>query len=116
MCSFNQCIIRRTKNGALIRCKNTGEFQLLYKNLNISLNQREHKALLNYISNIDIDYWETEYKDYLHSKKIPIPTVQKNLILMLDRYEVFELIYLLNYRLQDFTLDVAKIDYQIVYN
>lgn len=116
MCRNNECIIRKTKNGVLIRCKHSGEFQLLYKNLNIALSKIEHTELLNYISNMDIEYWETEYRDYIHPKKIPIPTLQKNLILMVDRYEVFELMYLLNYKLKEFTLDASKIDYHIIYN
>ena len=47
------------------------------------------------VKNIDCDYWEKEYENSIYQKKIPIPTLQSNLIILLERYEVLELLILL---------------------
>ena len=92
MCMCNLKIINRTSNGILLHCKNRGMYQLLFNNLTFDLSSIEMTSFSNYLEQIDIDYWETEYKHSIYEKKIPIPTLQTNFIILLNRKELEEIL------------------------
>ncbi len=94
-CNYSK--IRETENGLLVYLKGCNNFQLTYKNLNFNLSEKELTNLLNFLIKVDIDYWEKEYQHSIYEKKIPIPTLQANFIILLNRFELNELIYLLGY-------------------
>lgn len=94
-CNFS--ILKQTENGVLLFLKGCQNYQLTYKNLNFSLSESELEALENYLEKIDIDYWEQEYKNSIYTKKIPIPTLQKNFMILLDRNEIEEIKILMDY-------------------
>lgn len=94
-CNFS--ILKQTENGLLLFLKGCKNYQLTYKNLNFSLSKEELDTLENYLLEIDIDYWEEEYKNSIYTKKIPIPTLQNNFMILLDRNEIEELLVLLDY-------------------
>ena len=81
----------------LIFLKGCGNYQLTFNNLNFSLTEDELIAFANYLKRIDIDYWEKEYEHSIYKKKIPIPTLQKNFIILINRLELYELLLLLNF-------------------
>ncbi|AWM12740.1 hypothetical protein NHF50_02250 [Flavobacterium sp. NRK F10] len=91
----NYILLNQTENGLLLFLKGCANYQLSYKNLNFSLTKEELKAFKNYLKKINIEYWETEYQNSIYPKKIPIPTLQKNFIILLDRIEIEELLRLL---------------------
>jgi hypothetical protein len=114
MCELK--VLNRTSNGVLVFCPRKGMYQLLFNNLTFSLSQPELDGFFDYIKNIDCNYWEQEYKNSIYEKKIPIPTLQKNFIILFDRFEISELILLLNFKLKDEGLKYADIKYPLNLN
>ncbi|OGS70114.1 MAG: hypothetical protein A3G95_02365 [Flavobacteria bacterium RIFCSPLOWO2_12_FULL_31_7] len=94
-CNFTK--VKETKNGSLIYMNNCKKFQLSFNNLHFSLDQIELDTFKDFLRKVDIGYWEKEYENSIYNKKIPIPTLQKNFIILIDRYELFELLSLLDF-------------------
>lgn len=94
-CHFS--VLNKTQNGILLQMENCESYQLSYKNLNFHLTSKELGALQKYLEKIDVNYWEKEYEHSIYEKKIPIPTLQSNFIILLDKYELQELSLLLDY-------------------
>ena len=112
----NYSILKQTQNGMLIFLKGCGNYQLTFNNLNFSLTEDELIAFANYLKRIDIDYWEKEYEHSIYQKKIPIPTLQTNFMILLERNEVNELLFLLDKPTSKEYLSVEGINYQIYLN
>jgi hypothetical protein len=115
MC-YNYSLLNKTKNGVLLWLKGCKNYQLTYKNLNFNLTEEELLAFENYLKKVDIEYWEEEYKNSIYDKKIPIPTLQKNFIILLDRFEVFELIQLLQLSSNIHFINYTSIKNKIIWN
>ena len=64
--------------------------------MNFSLTEEELIAFKEYLKQINIEYWEKEYEHSIYKKKIPIPTLQSNFIILVNRFELYELLLLLN--------------------
>jgi hypothetical protein len=92
----NYSILKQTQNGMLIFLKGCGNYQLTFNNLNFSLTKEELIAFTKYLKGIDIAYWEKEYEHSIYKKKIPIPTLQNNFIILITRLELYELLLLLS--------------------
>ncbi|QLE00512.1 hypothetical protein HX109_02650 [Galbibacter sp. BG1] len=90
MCKHLQ-ILNRSKNGLLIYCKHNNMYQLLFNNLNFNFTEAEFESFHKYLFNLEVDYWEEEYRHSVYEKRIPIPTIQFNLLILLDKQEVKEL-------------------------
>jgi hypothetical protein len=114
MCELK--VLNRTSNGVLVFCPKKGMYQLLFNNLTFSLTQPELDGFFEYIKGIDCDYWETEYKNSIYEKKIPIPTLQKNFIILFDRSEICELALLMDLMSKDEILGYADIKYPLNLN
>ncbi len=114
MCLFK--VIRKSTNGFLLFCKYSNKFQLSYKNILIDLSTFEFLQFVNYLKNINCQYWEQEYVNSIYEKKIPIPTTQNNLILMMNVTEIEEMLFLLdNFKEYQF-LNADEIEYKLVLN
>lgn len=87
--------LSRTQNGFLIQCCHSKDYQLCYKNLNFNLTRLELERFNDFLLKINANYWEKEYENSIYEKKIPIPSTQTNFIILIDRYELDELIFLL---------------------
>lgn len=94
-CNFTK--VKETRNGILIYMNHCKKFQLSFNNLHFSLDIIELETFKSYLRKVDIGYWEKEYENSIYNKKIPIPTLQKNFIILIDRYELFELLSLLDF-------------------
>ena len=94
MCNLK--ILNRTSNGILLYCEHRDMYQLLFNNLTFDLSGIEMTSFAYYLDQIDIDYWEREYKHSIYEKQIPIPTLQSNFIILLNRKEVEELRFLID--------------------
>lgn len=90
--------LSKTQNGLLIQCSHSENYQLSFKNLNYNLTTIELESLKDFLQKTDADYWEKEYENSIFEKKIPIPTLQTNLIILIDKHELCELIELLNFK------------------
>ena len=112
----NYIKLHETQNGILLYMRGCKKFQLSFKNLYFSLDKFEYNEFLKFLKNIDINYWEKEYENSIYDKKIPIPTIQKNLIILMDRYEIEELIGLLQFNIKDEFLSAKQIRYTMNYN
>lgn len=108
--------LSKSLNGNLIQCNNSKNYQLYYKNLTFNLTPFELESFKTYLLKIDISYWEKEYENSIYDKKIPIPTLQINLILLIDRHELYELVNLLNFKQQEAYLTLEDIKYPINLN
>ena len=75
----------------LIYLRGCQKYQLTFNNLNFSLSTEELDAFYRYIRRVNPTYWEMEYENSVYEKKIPIPTLQENFIIMINRVELFEL-------------------------
>lgn len=113
-CNFT--ILKQTENGILVLLKGCGNYQLTYKNLNLNLTKFEINSFEKYLKNIDINYWEKEYENSIYERKIPIPTLQSNLMLLINRQELHELINLINYQTKKPFLKHDEINYCIIWN
>lgn len=65
---------------------------------------------------IDCDYWEEEYKNSIYEKRIPLPTSQKNFIILMDKNDVQELRILLNFDNKKQLLNYKEINYKLIFN
>ena len=71
-----------------------------------------------YLFQVNIDYWNEHYPCPQVKRNIPIPTLQKNLILLFNQQEVEELKKLLSlhtyHKYKELTID--EIDYTLILN
>lgn len=110
-------ILNRSKNGVLTFCNHTKLFQLIYNNLCFELYEWELDALKEYIEQLDLNYWESHLKNWLHHRKIPISVGKKHFIILVNREEVQELLGLLSVEDSDIALlSYQDIDYQFIEN
>ncbi|MDG3580934.1 hypothetical protein PSF86_00930 [Galbibacter sp. CAA-3] len=109
--------MNRSKNGILIYCKHNRMYQLLFNNLNFNFTEAEFESFHKYIFNLEVAYWEEEYKHSVYDKRIPIPTIQSNLLILLNKQEVEELILLIRLRTPSYEfIDFKDIDYKLFPN
>ena len=114
MCNFR--IIQKTTNGLLLFCPKGKCFQLTFNNLFFNLNSHELNGFIDFIEKIDFNYWELEYKNSIYKKRIPIPTMQSNLMIMLDKNELLELKILLKIFKENHILSFNEINYDLIFN
>lgn len=108
--------LNKTTNGVLFFCLKNRTFNLSFNNLTFNFNQKELFDFIAFIEKIDCDYWEKEYENSIYSKRIPIPTLQTNFIILLDRQEVEELRFLLNFKKSESYLKLHQIQYPLILN
>ena len=111
-------IISKTKNGIVFLCKDCDKYRVQFNNLDFSFNDQEYFCFSEYISGIDLGYFEHHFNDELHDKKIPIPIGHKNLMLVLNSNELKELQVLFSHtKAQNYTLiGLNKINYKLFMN
>lgn len=109
-------VLSRIENGMLLFCPSSKVYQLTYKNLFLSLSRIELDAFMDYIQAINVSYWEKEYENSIYEKKIPIPTTQKNLMLMFQSSEIEELKILFGLEDNNKYLSANEINYKTYLN
>ena len=117
MC-HNIRIENQTKNGIVVTCTDCDKYQVLYKNLNFNFEQYEYDSFIKYLTGIDSESWEEEYKNSIYSKRIPIPTAQQNLMILVNSEELLELKRLLIKNKQCVIKGISfkEINYNMIYN
>ncbi|MCM5661685.1 hypothetical protein NDQ75_01745 [Galbibacter mesophilus] len=92
-------------------------YQLLYNNLNFNFTEAEFESFHKYLFNLEVDYWEEEYRYSIYDKRIPIPTIQSNLLILLNKQEVLELKSLVKLRPHEYKLlPIHDIHYKLFSN
>jgi hypothetical protein len=109
-------ILNRTSNGILLFCQHRNRYQLLFNNLIFDFSSFEMTSFSDYLGKIDVDYWENEYQNSIYDKKIPIPSLQTNFIIMLNRKELEELRFLVDCINQQKILTPVEINYRMILN
>ncbi|MFD2568842.1 DUF6686 family protein [Pseudotenacibaculum haliotis] len=117
MCSKIKTIAK-VKSGELSLCTNCNHYHLMFNNIFFEFSRKELKQFRDYVFNINLEYWESNYPCPVIKKNIPIPSLQKNLILIFNRKEIEELKKLLSFKsyhkFQEIELD--DIDYTLILN
>ena len=118
MC-HNIKIIAKVKSGQLFMCSQCQTYHLEFNNIYLEFNKKEFEQFKSYILEIEMDYWECKYARSKIKRKIPIPSIQSNLVLMFKRQEIKELRVLLSGASKDVFntfLSLNDIDYTLILN
>jgi len=108
--------LSKVKSGELSLCVDCKIYHLEFNNLYFEFDYRQYLQFKEYLKTIDIQFWECKYAQSILKRKIPIPSVQSNLVLLFNRQEIEELKTLFLRRNTENYLDVDDIDYQFVLN
>lgn len=108
--------ISKVKSGELTFCETCNCYHLEFNNLYFELSSFDLKKLKDFLLKIDIDYWERNYAHTSFKRKIPITSVNQNIVLMFNRQEIQELKTLVLEKKADNILNVDDIDYQFILN
>ena len=111
--------LARTKNGSLVFCRDCGMYQLTFGQFHLELDRSELQHFGAFLEELDPDYWEGNFCDMGLRRRIPIPTQQDNLCLVLDRPELEELKGLVFYRKGQGSISLIKVrdvDYDFIMN
>ncbi len=110
--------IAQTKNGHLLKCKDCSIYTLIINNLFFEFTSNEFENFKLYIEDIEVEYWEHKNTCGYLKRKIPIPTLQQNLVLLFNRSELEELkLLILNQQKRcQIMLGVDDIDYTLLSN
>lgn len=104
--------------GQLSYCQNCKMYHLTFTNIYIELTPKEMKSFQNYVSGIEIEYWETKYESMPIKRKIVINTLQTNLSLLFNRSELaaFKELLFQYAKKPDESLNALDIDYTLFLN
>ena len=109
--------LNQTRNGFLTYCVNCKIYHLTYGQFYLELNEQEFNQFGIYLEKIDPDYWENHFCSCKMQRKIPIPTLQANLTLMVSRYEVKDvkkLVFFNEKKEQPDYLELKDVDYKLI--
>ena len=118
MC-YNLETISKVKSGELSICRQCEIYHLQFNNIYLEFNQKEFECFKTFVLHLDIAYYESKYASARVKRKIPIPSLQQNLVLMFNRGEINELKTLISNVSNDvFTtlLKTEDIDYSLILN
>ncbi|MEM7085149.1 MAG: DUF6686 family protein [Bacteroidota bacterium] len=110
--------IAKNCNGKLSYCQGCKHYHLDFNNVSLQFNEKELKNFQKFLSEIDVDYWETKYGCHVMKRKIPIPTIQQNLVLMFNKEElasIKSLVFQKTVKYSD-SLSAFDIDYTLLLN
>lgn len=115
MCN-NVKTLSKTKSGELYLCEQCEIYHLEFNNIYFEFTEEQLLQFKCYVLAIDADYWEHKYACGRVKKKIPIPTMHPNLVLMFNRQEIYELADLFDFEDRTKLLSVSDIDYTLIIN
>ncbi len=115
MCHQIKSLIK-VKSGELSICEACKVYHLEFNNIYLEFGESQFKEFKMFLSKIDSSYWEQKYACAKFKRKIPIPSLQPNLILMFNRQEIEELKTLVFLKKNKTLLNVDDIDYKCVLN
>ncbi|MFV0541966.1 MAG: DUF6686 family protein [Aestuariibaculum sp.] len=108
--------LAKTNNGELLLCEACNIFHLEFNNLYFEFDDEQFQLFKLYVSEVDCRFWECKYAQTSFKRKIPIPSMQENLVLMFSRQEMQELKVLIRQQSGSRFLNVDDIDYRLILN
>ncbi|MFV0565920.1 MAG: DUF6686 family protein [Flavobacteriaceae bacterium] len=109
-------ILAKSNRGELSICLSCNIYHLEFNNLYFEFSTEEFVHFKTYILSVDCMYWECAYAETCFKRKIPIPSVQKNLILLFSRQEIEELKALVMEKDDNHYLELDDIEYTYCLN
>lgn len=113
-------VVSKTKNGSIILCGQCDIYHFTFGQFYLDFSESELKSFKTFLKSIDATYWEEFYSDCNIKRKIPIPTQQTNLYIMLNKFELEELKLLTSFnanKTNEITLlSLKDIDYDFIVN
>lgn len=111
-------VINHTKNGFFLQCEKCKSYQVSFGNIYLELTEKELTHFQGFLAQLDPNHWERVYCNCTIKRKIPIPTLQSNLQIMLNRAELEEFKILLNVNATNATalITAENVDYTVVLN
>ncbi len=88
-------IINQTLCGIVFKCSSCNKIHIEFNNFNLNLPEPEYCLFVQYINDLDGDYWAEKNKGSVCQRKIRIPIASKAVCLMLHPNELSELRQLL---------------------
>lgn len=88
-------IINQTRYGIVFKCSNCNKIHIEFNNFNLNLSEPDYRLFVQYINNLDGDYWVEKNKGSICQRKIRIPITPTAVCLMLHPNELSELRQLL---------------------
>ena len=110
--------ISQVNHGILTFCKNCKIYHLEFANIYLEFSEEQFEEFKAYVLTIEISYWQHKYANVNIKRKIPIPTMQDNLMLLFNKHEIEELkaLFCSKSTTEKLLLDVSQIDYTLVMN
>lgn len=116
------CHIRKTLSqnsyGHLAHCEQCQLYHLQFNNIHLEFTFKELEAFKRFVTEIDVDYWESCCQRATLKRRIPIQTLQQNLAMVFNRQELESLKALVfgGQKVMEATLRAHEIDYIHVFN
>jgi len=110
--------LAKNYNGQLSYCKDCRVYHFTFNNIYIEFTKKELKLFKKYVSNIEVEYWETKNENMIIKRRIPIGTMQENLSMIFNKQELKSLKDLLFQNTKRFNekISVLDIDYTLLLN
>ncbi len=110
--------LSKGNSGELLICEQCNIYHLEFNNMYFEFNTEQFEHFKSYVLAVDCLYWECMYEKANFKRKIPIPSMQENLVLMFNRQEMAELKSLLRFKGNKALtlLNVDDIDYRYIQN
>lgn len=111
-------MLAKNCRGRLSHCDTCKVYHLYFNNIYLQFTPREFKAFQRFVSEIDVDYWESCCQRAMLKRKIPIQTMQHNLAMVFNQQELKSLKDLIfeQTKKPNTPLNVAEIDYTAFLN
>lgn len=105
--------LSKNLNGQLAYCASCDVYHLYFNNIYLEFTPGELKTFKLFVSEIDVDYWESCCKRGLLKRRIPIQTMQQNLAMVFNQQELQSLEDLIFERTKkpNIPLTITEIDY-----
>ena len=110
--------ISKVNSGELSICDNCNVYHLEFNNIYFEFTTEQYKQFKSYLLAIEEEYWENKYASAKVKRKIPIPSLQSNLVLMFNRQEMKELKFLFcnqNNAFENY-INIDDINYTLILN
>ncbi len=80
--------LSKNNDGQLAHCKSCNVYHLYFNNIYLEFTPREMKAFKQFVSEIDVEYWESCCQRAMLKRRIPIQTMQHNLAMVFNQQEL----------------------------
>ena len=112
-------LLKQTQTGSILHCPHCDIYQIIFGQFTYEFTEDELCQFSLFLTEIDVHYWQEKYCNCRMKRKIPIPTAQQNLFIMLSLAELEELksLVFFNEKTKDSEwLELSDINYDLFLN